>query len=137
MEDKYWNLDTLTMLDKPLEDFIKNANGGNRIVIDLHKHSCVNRKYPKLEVGKEYWIDVSNTFEPTKYVKCLITYIRSGVIFYKIEHDTSEYFFEEFSIMHYYSEPTELSVNLNNEYYEIKSRSGNMNVNYLEANESN
>lgn len=129
MKNKYWDIDSIKMFDKKVEEFLLSVNKGPT-KLNLHKHSRHKRKYPKLEKNKEYFIDTSQVMEAPKYERCKITYIRNGVVFYKI-NGKPENHFEEFSLMHYFAEPVELSVNLDSKYYQIISRSGMMKVNYL------
>lgn len=129
---KYWEIGKLQMSSKEVEDFIKyNFNAGNKTRIGLHEHSCGNRRYPKLEVGKQYYIDTSHPLDTPKYEKCKITDIRSGVVFYIVDGEKVEKHFEEFSLIHYFAEPSVIDVNLDEEYYEVISASGKMKVNYL------
>ncbi len=66
-----------------------------------------------------------------KYVQCIITDIRSGVVFYKLDSSEKEEWFEEFSLIHLFMEPVEINVKLSSKYYEIIGSSGKMKVNYL------
>lgn len=128
-ENQYWDLSSLEKLSV-LDEAIYKLCG--KFEIDLHKHSCMSRKFPFLEVGKEYYFDMETTMGPVKYKLCKITCIRSGVIFFKTELDeySEEHHIEEFSIMHYFAEPTEITVAINPRHCEILSRSGKMIVNY-------
>ncbi len=131
-ENPYWDLDMYHSDDILFENFYRDVmNGGNKTQIHVHRHSCAKRKYPKLEVGKEYWIDIADMMSKQEYIKCKISYIRNGVIFYIRLDKNIECHFDEFCIMHYYTEPLELNVNLNPDYYEVISTSGKMKVNYL------
>ncbi len=128
-KNKYWDLSVFED-NVDIDKFIFDNRG--KIKINLHDHSCMNRKYPKLEIGKYYYIDCShNLLEPSSYKLCLITEIRSGVIFYTIENQEKEHHFEEFCLTHYFSEPTEITIKLNPKHYEVMSRSGKMKVNYI------
>jgi hypothetical protein len=69
-----------------------------------------------------------------RYVEVIITYMRGDIVFYKITdkaddlNNEEEYDFPLGCLLHYFMEPKELIVNLDAKYYEIKSRSGRMNV---------
>ena len=130
-ENNYWNLEDLHMGDIENEIFYRDKlNKGKKTILSVHHHSCNNMKYPKLEIGNEYYIDTSNNLEKPKYEKCKITDIKSGVVFYIIENDIKENHFEEFSLTHYFAEPIEIYVDLSNEFYEVIGSSGKMKVNY-------
>lgn len=126
----YWDL-TVFEENQEIDKFIFDNIG--KIKINLHEHSCMNRKYPKFEIGDYYYIDCShNLLEPSSYKLCFITEIRSSVIFYTIEDQKKEHHFEEFCLTHYFSEPAEITVNLSSKYYEVISISGKMKINYIE-----
>jgi hypothetical protein len=129
-KNRYWDLTVFEEDQNPeIDEFIFTNRG--KIKINLHNHSCMNKKYPKFEIGKYYYIDCSHTIlEPSNYKLCLITEIRSGVIFYTIEDQEKEHHFEEFCLQHYFAEPEEIIINLNPKHYEIISRSGKMRITY-------
>jgi hypothetical protein len=127
-KNEYWDLSILEPKDDIIDDLIFGIKG--KIKIDLHKHSCMNMKYPKFKVAEYYYIDLG--YDTTDYYLCQISYLRNGVVFYKTEKDnySQEHHFDEFSIMHYFAEPKELTIKADPERYEILSRSGKMNVIY-------
>ena len=130
--NKYWDLSTLKQHSKEVEEIIKNTvNGGRKTVLNLNNHSCFNREYVKFEVGSKYWINQSILLlDSDSYKLCEITYIRSGIIFYKVIGESEEKYLAEFSIAHLYASPEEISVPLDENYYEVIDMSGKIKVNY-------
>ncbi len=131
-KNKYWDLTGLKLGSKEVEDTIKNVyNEGNKTIINLNKHSCNNYRYPKFEVGKRYWINCEEKFlNMPKYKLCEITYIRSGIIFYKVIGSETEESMPEFCLAHLKASPEEISIDLDSDYYELRDASGKMKVNY-------
>lgn len=131
-ESKYWELDKVKMMDISIEDFmLEHVYKGKPCVMSVHKHSCARRKFPKLNEGDECYIDISESLmSAPHYVLCKVTYIRTGIIFYTCDEKEEEQWMEEFSITHYFSEPKEITVNLDPKYYKVIGSSGMMKVNY-------
>lgn len=134
-DNQYWDLSILKNSTKEQEEFIKNfINKGEKTKLHLNTHSCMNRRYPLFIEGKEYYIDVSNGFlDMPKYKRCKITGLRAGIVFYiELDNPSTEHYMHEFSLAHYFSEPAELSLPLDGDYYEVVPISGMMKVNYTE-----
>lgn len=132
MKNTYWDIDSMEMLNIVDEEYIfNNINKGQKTKLNVHVHSTYNKKFPKLIVGNEYYIQVNHIMEMPKYTKCIITDIRSGVVFYKFDSSFKEEWIEEFSTTHLFMEPVEINVKLSSKYYEIVGSSGKMKVNYL------
>jgi hypothetical protein len=130
---QYWDLDNLVMSKPEMEVFIRKVNNGAKMIINVNKHSCMELKYPKLIVGKKYWIDVAeNTFSQPQFELCTINYIRSGIVFFTIDSNPEiEHYFEEFCLNHLHTSPEEITVNLDPDYYEVRDFCGKMKVNYI------
>jgi hypothetical protein len=131
-ENNYWDIDSWVMFDKPTEDLMLYARGGKKGVYNVNHYSCKKYRYPKLKEGDIYWIDVSEgLMSKPNFKKCLVTLVRSGVVFYVEQSKDVEKHFEEFSLQHYTACPLEITVNLDPDYYEVVSASGKMEVNYI------
>lgn len=103
-----------------------------KITYNVHHYSCSEQKFPKLSVGETYWVDVSESLsDSSKYRKCKITYIRSGIVFYIVEGEVNERWFAEGSLQHGFTAPLEITVDLDPEFYEVIDHSGLMKVNYI------
>ena len=90
------------------------------------------QKYPKLEIGETYWIDVSESLlQRSDYKKCVVTEIRSGVVFYIEDGKTEESWFHEGSLQHGFTAPLEITVDLDPDFYKVIDHSGLMKVNYI------
>ena len=73
---KYWNIFDYEMSDKVTEDFYRSLKPNKKTRFNVHHYSCSNWRFPKLEIDKEYWIDVSEIYSMvSKYVKCKIIQI--------------------------------------------------------------
>lgn len=146
---KYWdNIDYLQQehdnllkklseseIPRHLEMYDSLIKSNTKQVIDLHNHSCINWKFPKITVGEKYYLDI-NIGPKRQYVEIVVTYERSGIVFYKILDkingivDDSEYNFGKGSVKHYFMEPAVFNCKLNPEVFEIKSISCRMKINY-------
>lgn len=132
MNNKYWNVDTINQSTIENEEFIlTKINNGEKTKLNVHIHSIYNKRFPKLIIGNKYYIPIDAIFDPVKYDKCIITDIKSGIIFYRLGTAMEEKWLEEFSFTHLFMEPIELNVNLSSKYYEVVGTSGKMKVNYL------
>ena len=132
MDNLYWDLTNLHTYNEEMDSLLLNITDGKPMKIDLHKHSCMKRRYPKFEVGKNYYIDCAESLMgASNYKLCTITGIRSGVIFYTIEWNPTEHHMEEFCLTHYFSEPDVLVVNVDPRFIDVQSISEKMKVIYV------
>jgi len=129
---EYWYPSDYKMLSIVEEEIIRLTMGGYKTRYSVHHYSCSKQKFPKLEVGETYWVDVSESLmSHSLYKKCTITCIRSGVVFYLEEGKSEENWFSEGSLQHGFTAPLEITVDLDPEFYEVIDHSGLMKVNYI------
>jgi len=131
---KYWNLNFLNDSEQVNISMVKMNKG--IVNINLHTHSCNNRKFPRLKTNGIYWINDSGISFLTSYIKIKVVHIRSGVIFYikynsKLnEFKSKELHFETGSIIHLHAEPEFINVNLNPKYYKVNTLGNKSIINY-------
>lgn len=68
----YWYESDYVMGTYEEEVLLRFIHNG-KIKYNVHHYSCMKQKFTKLEVGKTYWIDVSESLMSSSlYKKCVI-----------------------------------------------------------------
>lgn len=99
-------------------------------------------KWEDIAVGKRFWCytktflsnnELNGSLDPEMWRLMTITYIRSGVVFYRIEEQEQEEHFEQGSAMVSLIEPQTYVHNNDPQYYKMISRSGKVDFQYQPA----
>lgn len=96
-------------------------------------------RWEDIAVGKRFWSytqmfmsqnELEGRLDPEKWRLITITYIRSGVAFYRIEEQEQEEYFERGSAMVGLIEPETYIHDKDPQYYKMISRSGRVDFQY-------